>query len=144
MDKREEFSPKVDGYVRELCQKIGVGIDAGLLEEVVSLFNAKVLTAYICPLNTDFNMQNCQLKVSQCYRVGFTGKERIIELETKLSQAQETIADFRSALERINHQTLNAVIRVESGLPNGLDATVLDNIVRDTLLKHPDSTEVKG
>ena len=63
--------------------------------------------------------------------------ELIGELKNKLSQAQETIADFRSALEKmakINPYHLDICATGESLIMRA----------KETLSKHPDSTEVKG
>lgn len=70
------------------------------------------------------------------------------ELMKQLSQAQETIADFRSALEKVKNSAAGIYI---PNLPANRSAMTVAHlpksiglIAEEALQKHPDSTEVKG
>lgn len=65
------------------------------------------------------------------------GVENIQQIGPKLAKAEKDRERLREALNLIQKYTLAAVIWVERGQQNGLDATILDNIVRNALAALP-------
>lgn len=55
------------------------------------------------------------------------------EVAGERDQARAEAAKYREALEAVMEITVRGVINVEQGRPNGLDATMIDNIVRAAL-----------
>lgn len=61
-----------------------------------------------------------------------------------LTAAQAEVERLRGELRKIMEHTLAGVIRVENGQPNGLDATMLDNIARAALAPQEQGKKESG
>lgn len=87
---------KLNTYAKDLCRGLSVQVDAGILEEVISLFNAGVLVLFATQPRAEFDENATRLKVCQGIRVSFKGKERIIELEGQLALSKAELEKARA------------------------------------------------
>lgn len=94
----------INNLVHELSRGLSTNVDAGILEEVISLFNSGVLKLYATTPRHEFNQDNMHLTVSQCVRVQFEGKEKIKELEAQRAADRAALQKAVEALEKIDQE----------------------------------------
>lgn len=99
MTKTSEGQVPVDNAVADLCKGLGQKIDAGILEELISLFNNGVLQLQMTVPRSTFDKENMRLTVSQCMRISFEGKQKISNLESLLAAEKEKSRKLAEALD---------------------------------------------
>lgn len=74
----------------QMSRDLNVKIDEGIAAEIVSLFNCGVLRLFCTHPKSEVYQSSYKtnLTVSQCLRVDFYGKGKIIELEKKIEKMQ--------------------------------------------------------
>lgn len=89
------MSDTVQNKVKEVFDSIGKQIDAHLVESIISLFNQGVLKHYVRSPKTKIDQSNFTMSVEAASGVKFEGREKIIELQSKLDKAIECIEYYR-------------------------------------------------
>lgn len=81
----------IDNKIKELSMKISGQMDAHLIESIISLFNRGVLKHYVRSPRTSFDSNNLKMSINAASGVEFEGRERMIELEQQLAEANELL-----------------------------------------------------
>ena len=87
----------------ELSLSLSNKIDAGILEEIASLFRCGVLRLIATTPKHQFDKDASLLTLGQCFRIDFAGKDKIISLEGEVKQLKEENARLAERIEEMEY-----------------------------------------
>ena len=95
------MSNEIQKAAEELSNAICGSMEAHLVESIVSLFNQGILVHYIREPRTVVDPDNFKLTVEAASGVKFEGREKIIDLQSRLDIAVEALETLKARWDRV-------------------------------------------
>ena len=103
----------IDKAVKALCHGINLKIEDALLNDIISLFNNGVLEYRSTAPRIDYSMHMNRMTISQCTGVYFSGKEKLVELESSLAAEKAKVERLEKQNAQMIYDGLNGIKTME-------------------------------